>query len=86
MFACLETCVDGLLNAGLPACEVRDLQVGVPVWARYDAFYDRGRTISLNNFRNDGPPSTQNRPNFNLVSGNEVIVSLGHGIIHRDPI
>ena len=47
-----------------------------------DTSYDRGGTFPLNCFLDDGVPVTKNRRNPNLASKNDVIVYLGHGIIH----
>ena len=48
-----------------------------------DAFYDRGSTFPMIVFLNDAAPWTQNRRNANLVSKKNVLVYLGHEIIHR---
>ena len=51
-----------------------------------DAFYDRGSTFPLNCVLSDGSSLTQNRRNANLVSKNDVLVYLGHGIVQTDAI
>ena len=47
------------------------------------AFYDKGSTYSLFFFLKGG---AHNHKNASLVSKNDVVVYLGHVIIHRDAV
>ena len=62
----------------------------MPQWVTYqypfDAIYDRGITFPLKCFLDDGAPDPNNRRNANLVSKNDVMVYLGHGILHLDAL